>query len=62
MGSALDLEATMDIAPKGAGSSMKWSADAKVAGKIASLGQRLLEGQAEKMIREMFGCLQGKFG
>lgn len=58
MGSALDIEATMDIAHKDGGSSMKWAADAKVAGKIASLGQRLLEAQAEKIIREMFDCIQ----
>lgn len=62
MGSALDIEASMDIAPNPGGSSMKWSADAKVAGKIASLGQRLLEGQAEKIIREMFDCVRRKFG
>ena len=62
MGSALDIEATMDIAPKAGGSTMKWAADAKVAGKIASLGQRVLEGQAEKIVREMFDCLQKKFG
>ena len=62
MGSALDIEATMDIAPQDGGSSMKWAADAKVAGKIASLGQRLLEGQAEKIIRDMFDCIQKRFG
>lgn len=61
MGSALDIGATMDIAPKDGGSSMKWAAEAKVAGKVASLGQRLLEGQAEKTIRDMFDCLQRKF-
>jgi carbon monoxide dehydrogenase subunit G len=62
MGSAVDIEAWMDISPATAGgSSMKWAADASVGGKLASLGQRLLEGQAEKIIKEMFGCLQSKF-
>ena len=62
MGSAVDIEALMDISPApGGGSSMKWAADARVGGKLASLGQRLLEGQAEKIIKEMFGCLQSKF-
>ena len=62
MGSVVDIEATMDISEApGGGSSTRWYADAKVGGKIASLGQRLLEGQAEKMIREMFACLRAKF-
>jgi carbon monoxide dehydrogenase subunit G len=62
MGSVVDIEATMDISEvAGGGSSMKWSAEARVGGKIASLGERLLEGQAEKIIREMFACLRAKF-
>ena len=62
MGSVVDIEATMDISEvAGGGSSMECSAEAKVGGKIASLGQRLLEGQAEKIIREMFACLRAKF-
>jgi len=62
MGSAVDIEALMDISPApGGGSSMEWAADVRVGGKLASLGRRLLEGQAEKIIREMFGCLEGKF-
>ncbi|MDG6956936.1 MAG: carbon monoxide dehydrogenase subunit G, partial [Nitrososphaerota archaeon] len=62
MGSVVDIEATMDISEAaGGGSSTRWYAEAKVGGKIASLGQRLLEGQAEKIIREMFACLRAKF-
>ena len=61
MGSALEIEAVMDIAPKEKGSSMKWAADARVAGMIASLGLWLLEGQAEKTIREMFDCVRKRF-
>jgi carbon monoxide dehydrogenase subunit G len=41
---------------------MKWSADALVGGRIASVGQRLLSGQAEKIIKELFGCLQKQLG
>lgn len=61
MGSVVDMEATMDVSSAaGGGSSMKWSADANVGGKLASLGQRLLEGQAEKIVRDMFACLRAK--
>jgi carbon monoxide dehydrogenase subunit G len=39
---------------------MSWQADATVSGKIASLGQRLMESQAERIIREFFECLRQK--
>ncbi len=61
IGSTVDMETVMDIAdgPDG-GASMKWTADAKIGGRIASVGQRLLEGQAQKIIKNLFDCLQGK--
>ena len=61
IGSTVDMETYMDLA-SGAdgGTSMKWSADAKIGGRIASVGQRLLQGQAEKIIKGLFDCLQGK--
>ena len=51
----------MDMAdtPNG-GTNMKWSADAKVGGRIASVGQRLLSGQAEKIVKGLFECLRTK--
>lgn len=61
IGSSVDMETTMDISDAQAGgSSMKWVADAKVGGRVASLGQRMLESQAEKIIRQLFECLQHK--
>jgi len=61
IGSTVDLDAVMDMAdtPSG-GSTMKWSADAKIGGRIASVGQRLLNGQAEKIVKGLFDCLQTK--
>lgn len=61
IGSTVDMETVMDISDtQEGGTSMKWAADAKVGGRVASLGQRLLDGQAEKIIRQLFGCLQHK--
>ncbi len=61
IGSTVDMDTVMDISDtEGGGSSMRWTADAKVGGRIASLGQRLLDGQAEKIIRQLFECLQRK--
>lgn len=61
MGSTVDMETAVDLteSPNG-GTTMKWAADAKVGGKLASLGQRLLDGQSEKIIRQLFSSLQQK--
>jgi len=61
LGSAVDMEIALAIsAGKDSGASMKWQADARVSGKVASLGQRLMEAQAEKIIREFFDCFRQK--
>ena len=61
IGSTVDLDAVMDMADKpDGGTTMKWSADAKIGGRIASVGQRLLNGQAEKIVKGLFECLQNK--
>jgi len=39
---------------------MKWTAEASVSGKVASLGQGLVKAQAEKIIRELFDCLRSR--
>jgi carbon monoxide dehydrogenase subunit G len=61
IGSVVDLDTSLDLSESGDGqTTMNWKADAKVGGRIASVGQRLLNGQAEKIIKELFGCLQRK--
>ncbi len=61
IGSAVDLETTIDLSESGDGATtMNWRADARVGGRIASVGQRLLNSQAEKIIKELFACLQAK--
>jgi carbon monoxide dehydrogenase subunit G len=61
IGSTVDMETAMDLTETSdGGTAMKWVADAKVGGKLASLGQRLLDGQSEKIIRQLFTSLQQK--
>ncbi len=63
LGSAVDMEITVRLSEKnGRGTSMRWAADATVSGKIASLGQRLMESQAEKIVTQFFGCLSERLG
>ena len=58
IGSTVDLDTVLDLAESQGGTAMKWAADAKVGGRIASVGQRLLNGQAEKIVKQLFSCLQ----
>ena len=61
IGSTVDIDMLIDLAtPPAGGTSMKWSAEAKIGGRIASVGQRLIQSQAEKIIKNLFDCMQGK--
>ena len=37
---------------------MDWSADVTIAGTLASVGARLIEGTANKMIGQTFDCIR----
>ena len=39
---------------------MDWSADVAIAGTIASVGARLIEGTANKMIGQTFDCIRSR--
>ena len=54
VGSAVDLDIVVDLEEQDSNTIMKWKADAKVAGMLASLGQRMLGSVAEKLVREIF--------
>jgi uncharacterized protein len=60
-GSAVDGTATMRLSdgPDG-GTTMNWSADVNISGTLASLGARLIEGTANKMIGQTFVCMKTK--
>ena len=60
-GSAVDATAQMSLSdiPDG-GTRMDWSADVTISGSLASLGARLIEGTANKMIGQTFACMKSK--
>ena len=60
-GSAVDGDAQMHLSdlPDG-GTRMDWSADVNIAGTLASVGARLIEGTAQKMINQTFDCMKTK--
>jgi uncharacterized protein len=60
-GSAVDATATMALADGEAGATkMDWTADVLIGGTIASVGARLIEGTANKMIGQTFTCIRTK--
>ena len=60
-GSAVDATAQMTLSdgPNG-GTTMDWNADVAISGSLASLGARLIEGTANKMIGQTFECMKSK--
>jgi uncharacterized protein len=60
-GSAADAVASMALrdGPDGA-TDMDWSADVMIAGTLASVGARLIEGTANKLVNQTFECIRSK--
>jgi len=60
-GSAVDATATMALSDGEAGATkMDWDADVMIGGTLASVGARLIEGTANKMIGQTFDCIRSK--
>jgi carbon monoxide dehydrogenase subunit G len=60
-GSAVDAAAEMNFSGPAAGpTTMAWTADVTIAGTLASVGARLIDGTANKMIGETFDCIRSK--
>ena len=60
-GSAVDATASMVLSDGDAGGTrMDWNADVAISGSLASLGARLIEGTANKMIGQTFTCMKEK--
>ncbi len=60
-GSAVDATARMQLSDGGVGGTrMDWTADVNIAGTLASVGSRLIEGTANKMIGQTFTCMKSK--
>ena len=60
-GSAVEATADMRLSGPAEGPTTRdWSADVAIAGTIASVGARLIEGTANKMIGQTFDCIKAK--
>ena len=60
-GSAVEATGEMRLRGPAAGpTTMDWSADVAILGTIASVGARLIEGTANKLITQAFDCMRAK--
>jgi carbon monoxide dehydrogenase subunit G len=60
-GSAVDATADMALSGPAEGpTTMAWSADVHIAGTLVSVGARMIEGTANKMIGQTFDCIRAK--
>jgi carbon monoxide dehydrogenase subunit G len=60
-GSAVDAVAEMALSgPPEGPTRMDWNADVNLAGTLASLGARMIEGTANKMIGQTFDCMRSR--
>ena len=54
LGSVVDLNAGSDIVPEGDGTALDWKASATMRGPVATIGGRVIDAQAKRVISETF--------
>lgn len=61
-GSAVDAVGRMNLVdgPEPGTTTMQWSAEVSLSGMLASVGARMVEGTANKMIGQTFDCVRAK--
>lgn len=60
-GSAVEAQGEMSLSGPAEGpTTMDWSANVTILGTFAAVGARLVEGQANKMIKQAFDCIRTK--
>jgi carbon monoxide dehydrogenase subunit G len=61
MSSVVDLDSAFSLEDsKGGGTHLKWSADAKISGLMASVGSRLIDAMADRYVKQIIGSLEKK--
>ncbi len=61
LNSSVDLESTFTLEDgAGGGTRVKWSAEAKISGMMASVGSRLIDSAADKYVKQIIGSLEKK--
>jgi carbon monoxide dehydrogenase subunit G len=58
VGAIMNMETSFELSVAGAGTSMKWSADVKIAGPVGSMGQRVLQPIINQQVASVLGALE----
>lgn len=59
-GTAVEGLASMSLSDDGDGTQMDWSVSVTISGKLAAVGERLIRGTADRLIKQAFDCVQDK--
>ena len=54
------MESSFDLAPDGTGTVMHWRADIQIAGKVGSVGQRVLSPIVKTEVDDVFDALDAE--
>jgi uncharacterized protein len=60
LNSSVDLESSFTLEESAGGTHVKWAADAKISGMMASVGSRLIDSAADRYVKEIIGSLEKK--
>jgi carbon monoxide dehydrogenase subunit G len=58
VGAMLNMQTSFDLAEVEGGTSMKWSADVKIAGPVGSMGQRVLQPIVNQQVSHVLSALE----
>lgn len=60
MGSGMDAEVTVDFSEEPSPTSVRWTAEVRLSGTVATLGERLVRGTVEKKVAGLFESARRK--
>jgi carbon monoxide dehydrogenase subunit G len=59
-GSSLDMDTSIDLVERDGGTQLTYKAAVQIGGTLASVGQRVIGGTAEKTIAQVFECIKSQ--
>jgi uncharacterized protein len=60
VGALMDMTTSFTLSEAGAGTSMDWEADVKIAGPVGAMGQRVLQPIVNQQVEQVLGALEAR--
>ena len=57
VGAIMSMETEFDLSEDGAGTAMRWQADVRILGQVASMGQRVIQPIVNQQVENVLGAL-----